>query len=107
VAEKRAGQRDVQGRQQDPNRDWTKQYDESDLKHVLKASDAHNWNDAIKYLDRNGMNDNELTPGETIHMKEDLQQAVKSKASFTDDPKQAYKELRSSTASGAKSRAKR
>jgi hypothetical protein len=105
VADKDIKRDDIaQKQRQDPNRDWTKNYDESDVAHVLKASDAHNWNDAIKYLDRNGMNDNELTPGETIHMKEDLQKAVKGKAGFSGDPKQAYKALRGSSASRSSSK---
>ncbi len=94
----------MQGEKRSSNRDWTKTYDESDLKHVLQVSHAHNWNDAIKYLDEKGMNDNELTPGETISMKTDLQNAVKGRSAFTDDPTKAFKAIRGAQARGGGAR---
>ena len=61
------------------------------MKTVFRRGQWRNWNDAIKWLQENGERDNELTPGETIALVEDLRSLAESKAPFTMDPMEAFK----------------
>ncbi len=55
-------------------RDIHKDYDRSDVEHVFRVAQPKSWEDVDKWLQKNGLTDNELTPGETAHMIADLKE---------------------------------
>lgn len=65
-------------------------YDESDMEVLFGRGSWQSWDDGIDWLRREGMDDNELTPGETEHMKSDLEQLKKDNVEFTDDYRKAF-----------------
>ena len=69
---------------------WQFDYTESDVEALYRRGDWHSWQDEINWLERFGEQDNELTPGETIAMTEDLRSLESRHAPFTSDPDQAY-----------------
>ncbi len=69
---------------------WEFDYREGDMKALYNRGDWHNWQDEINWLQEFGERDNELTPGETVAMVEDLRSLAEAKAPFTTDPSQAY-----------------
>lgn len=72
------------------HRQWTEDYGEGDVKAVLSRGDWRNWNEIIQWLDKKGEQDNELTPGEVIAMREDMQHLREQGASFTSDPSRVF-----------------
>jgi len=77
--------------QPSPHKKYNFDYEQGDMKTVFRRGQWRNWNDAIKWLQENGERDNELTPGETIALVEDLRSLAESKAPFTMDPMEAFK----------------
>jgi len=73
------------------NKKWSFDYGQGDVKALYKRGDWHNWQEEIGWLQQYGERDNELTPGETVAMCEDLRSLMKSGVTFTNDPGQAYK----------------
>lgn len=79
----------------DPNsREMQKDYEQSDVAHVLRKREWHSYDEMIRWLDKEGDNDRRLTPGEVSHMVEDLTRLKKSKREFISDPDQLYRELK-------------
>jgi hypothetical protein len=72
------------------NKDMRKEYAESDVEVLFRRGEWRNWDDAINWLEQNGDSDNELTPGETIAMKEDLSELRKRGEKFFGDPRKVY-----------------
>jgi hypothetical protein len=70
------------------------------MKVLFNRGQWRSWDDAIGWLQRRGMNDNELTPGEVNHMKEDIGCLSKDHVRFTGDYRQAYRLARQHCAHG-------
>ncbi len=68
----------------------TKDYAASDLKLVFEHSHPHTWNDALKWVESEGVGNARLTPGEVDAMKEDLQKMKDDHVPFTDNYEKAY-----------------
>lgn len=77
--------------QPSPHKKYNFDYEPGDMRTVFRRGQWRNWNDAIKWLQENGERDNELTPGETIALVEDLRSLAEAKAPFTMDPGEAFK----------------
>ena len=58
--------------QDSPHKKWQYDYGMGDMKALYRRGDWHNWQEEIRWLENHGEADNELTPGETIAMVEDL-----------------------------------
>ncbi|RJQ52315.1 MAG: hypothetical protein C4521_10600 [Actinobacteria bacterium] len=76
--------------EQKTSRDMMKDYDESDMQVLFRRGQWQSWRQAIDWLESQGLDDNELTPGEVKHMLEDLQQLERENVSFSSDPMQAH-----------------
>jgi hypothetical protein len=72
-----------------------KQYEETDLAHVLGRRDWRDWDELISWLREQGDNDRRLTPGEVKHMVEDLSRLKEQGVPFTKDPHTLYQAARS------------
>ena len=59
----------------------------SDMQVLYRLGSWHNWDEAIHWLETKGEQDNELTPGETVAMTEDLRKLKSKGAKFTSDAK--------------------
>lgn len=70
------------------NRKVEKDYDASDVKHLLDVQSWKNYDEMIGWLKRKGYNDNELTPGEVDYLLQDLNRLKDRKAGFISDPDQ-------------------
>jgi hypothetical protein len=68
----------------------TKDYDVSDLKLVFNHCNPSNWQDALDWLEDEGVGNAKLTPGEVDAMKEDIQSLIDNNTPFTSDFQQAY-----------------
>jgi len=75
-------------------RDIHKDYEKSDLEHVYRTAQPKSWQDIDSWLQKNGLRDNELTPGETAHMLADLKEVEKAKVPFTANPDEAVSVLK-------------
>jgi hypothetical protein len=75
-------------------RNLQKDYDISDVEHLMRVRAWRNYTEMIDWLKRDGYDDNELTPGEVDHLVGDLSRAVQRKTEFTSDPQRLYKELK-------------
>lgn len=71
-----------------------KVYDESDVEVVYRRGDWHGWGQMRRWVERQGEQDNELTPGEVHHLGEDILCLQDENVGFVDDPHQAYALLR-------------
>ncbi len=65
-------------------------YDLSDMQVVFRRGHWQSWDDVIRWLETEGEADNELTPGETIAITEDLRRVRDAGIPFTNDPHKAY-----------------
>ena len=65
-------------------------YTQSDVQVVLRRGRWHDWGEMIHWLETEGEKDNELTPGETIAMTEDLRMVHDGGDQFTNDPQRVY-----------------
>lgn len=97
MAEKRKGssQRNKEGMnpRESGHESWSRNYGEGDIKVVLSRGDWHNWNDVINWLDQSGEQDNELTPGEAIELRDDFRRLKNEGESFTKDPHRIFQML--------------
>lgn len=75
-------------------RNMEKDYDVSDIQHVMRVRSWRSYDDMIGWLRHDGMDDNELTPGEVEHMIEDLSRLKQQKKELITDPDQLYKALK-------------
>ncbi len=75
-------------------RNISKDYDASDVEHVYRVCHPSNWEQMDKWLQKNGLTDNELTPGETAHLIADLKEVEKAKIPFSANPSEAANVLR-------------
>lgn len=73
------------------DRQWQKDYTALDVEAVFRRATPSRWGDVVKWLEQNGDPSNELTPGESVAMKEDFQKLEKSGHQFTDNPDHALK----------------
>lgn len=81
---------------EDPNSDrMQKDYEPSDVAHVLRKREWHNYDEMIKWLEQEGDNDRRLAPGEVSHMIQDLSKLKQRKAQFITEPDRLYQELKS------------
>ncbi|HEX5595426.1 MAG TPA: hypothetical protein VFX61_05285 [Micromonosporaceae bacterium] len=67
-------------------RNTTKDYDASDVKHLMDVKSWKNYDEMIAWLKRDGYDDNELTPGEVDHLLQDLNRIKQKKTEFITDP---------------------
>lgn len=70
-----------------------KQYDASDVEAVYRRGDWHDWGQVRRWIEREGEQDNELTPGEVHHLGEDIRCLQDDGVGFVPDPRQAYQVL--------------
>lgn len=66
-----------------PNKDMEQSYTSSDLEVLFRRGEWRSWKEAIDWLKDHGEADNELTPGEVIAMKQDLEQLAQQGKPFT------------------------
>ncbi|HEX2924115.1 MAG TPA: hypothetical protein VHS06_12565 [Chloroflexota bacterium] len=69
---------------------WEHKYDLSDMQAVYRRGHWNSWDEIIGWLKAHGEGDNELTPGETAAIVEDLQGVRDARVPFTNDPRKAY-----------------
>ncbi len=69
---------------------WAFDYGPGDMEAVYHRGQWHSWQDIISWLEKYGERDNELTPGETVALAEDVRSLLSSGGAFTSDWKQAY-----------------
>ncbi len=74
------------------HKQWQEDYTLSDMQVVYRRTNPKSWDDMIKWLEKYGESDNELTPGETIALTQDLRSLKQSHISFTDNPEKAFSE---------------
>jgi hypothetical protein len=72
------------------NKSWRHKYDLSDMEAVYRRGQWHSWDDIINWLETYGEADNELTPGETVAIVEDLRSVRDARVPFTNKPSEAY-----------------
>lgn len=85
-------EQDVQGVEvkKTGNKQWERDYGEGDIEVVLSRGDWQDWDDAINWLEENGEQDNELTPGEAVAMAEDLRDLRDQGEPYSNDPNEVY-----------------
>jgi RNA polymerase-interacting CarD/CdnL/TRCF family regulator len=71
-----------------------KDYDASDVQHLLRVKPWRSYDEMIDWLRREGDADNELTPGEVGHLIDDLSRMRQRKKDMISDPNQLYQELK-------------
>jgi hypothetical protein len=76
------------------SRAMEKDYEESDLQHVLRRQEWKNWDEVISWLREEGDNDRRLTPGEVKHMVQDLSRVKEQGEPFTKDAHQIFEKAR-------------
>lgn len=69
---------------------WEHRYSLSDMEVVYRRGHWNSWDEIIGWLEAHGEADNELTPGETVAITEDLRSVRDAKVPFTTDPRKAY-----------------
>lgn len=69
-------------------KDWSKGYHISDMETLFSRGDWASYDDVIKWLEDKGEQDNELTPGEVVAMKEDLENLKKKGVEFSKNPRE-------------------
>ena len=71
-----------------------RKYSQSDVEVLFRRGHWKSWDETIQWLETQGERDNELTPGETIAMTEDLRQVRNSGEQFTNDPTRVHQLMR-------------
>jgi hypothetical protein len=71
-----------------------KDYEQSDVKHLLKVRRWHSYDEIIDWLRREGDADSKLTPSEVGHLVDDLSRLRKRRAEFITDSTRLYHELK-------------
>lgn len=78
-----------------PNsRAMQKDYEQSDVAHMLRKREWHSYDEMIKWLEREGDSDPRLTPSEVSHLVQDLSKLKQRKAQFIKEPDRLYQELK-------------
>lgn len=72
------------------NKQWQFDYQQGDMKALYNRGEWHSWRDEINWLQEHGERDNELTPGETVAMVEDLRSLAGAGAPFAMSADRAY-----------------
>jgi hypothetical protein len=71
-----------------------KDYDQSDVAHLLRKANPRSFDDILAYLNRVGASDSRLTPSEVARMTEDTTRLKQRKQEFIDDPVRLYREMK-------------
>jgi hypothetical protein len=71
-----------------------KDYEQSDVKHLLKVRRWRGYDEMIDWLRRDGDADSKLTPSEVGHLVDDLSRLRHSGTAFITDPTRLYDELK-------------
>jgi hypothetical protein len=71
-----------------------KDYEQSDVKHLLKVRRWRSYAEMIDWLRRDGDADSKLTPSEVGHLVEDLSRLQRRGTGFITDPTTLYGELK-------------
>lgn len=81
----------------DPNSNaMEKDYDVTDIERLMSKQDWRNYDDMIKWLQKEGDADRRFTPGEVRHMIDDLSRAKTSGRPLAKNPEQLFKQLKGS-----------
>ncbi len=71
-----------------------KDYEQSDVTHLLKIRQWHGYGEMVDWLRREGDADSRLTPSEVGHLVDDLSRLHRRTTEFITDPIRLYRELR-------------
>lgn len=71
-----------------------KDYEQSDVKHLLKVRRWHSYDEIIDWLLREGDADSRLTPSEVGHLVDDLSRLRTRRSEFITDSTRLYHELK-------------
>jgi hypothetical protein len=71
-----------------------KDYDQSDVEHLVRVRDWHDWDELLDWLRREGDDDKRLTPGEVRALVRDAERARDRRAPFSLDVDRLWTELR-------------
>lgn len=71
-----------------------KEYDLTDVQAVYQRGVWHSWSSLRRWIENEGLVDDELTHAEVQHIGEDLKNLEAEGVAFTDDPDQAFHLLR-------------
>ncbi|MGH2457406.1 MAG: hypothetical protein ACRDIY_00890 [Chloroflexota bacterium] len=78
-----------------PARKVYRDYQEGDVGDAFERGHPSTWSDLINLLERDGLADEQLTPGEMAHMIADAKQSSKDNVPFPHGPLQAYRVMKS------------
>lgn len=70
-----------------------KEYDRSDVEHVVGLRDWRDWDELLDWLRQEGDDDNELTPGEVRNLAQDVEAAKQRGAQFDANTDSVWSEL--------------
>jgi hypothetical protein len=73
-----------------------KDYDVTDIERLMGKRDWRNYDDVIKWLQKEGDADRRFTPGEVKHMIDDFSRMRGSGKPMTQNPEQLFKQLKGS-----------
>lgn len=71
-----------------------KDYEQSDVEHLMRVRQWRSYPEMIGWLERDGDADPRLTPGEVKHLVEDLSRLHQRRTHFIADPGELYRELK-------------
>ena len=71
-----------------------KDYEQSDVKHLMKVRRWHSYDEIIDWLRREGDADSKLTPYEVGHLVDDLSRLRRQQTEFITDSTRLYHELK-------------
>ncbi|MEV1288018.1 hypothetical protein [Micromonospora sp. NPDC049679] len=71
-----------------------KDYDQSDVEHLLRKRPWRSYDEMIGWLEQEGDEDRRFTPGEVARMVQDLSRLKERKAQFTTDPERLCREMK-------------
>lgn len=75
------------------NQNNPREYDRSDVEHVMRVQDWHNWGELEKWLRTSGDDDDELTFEEVRHLAQDVARARYRGAEFWPETEKVWQEL--------------
>lgn len=81
------------------DKNWTMDYRESDVGQLFrdysrrKGSAPKNWQDLMQFDEAEGAGEWHITPGEAVALKQDMEEAMKHNAPFSDDPNKVFQEM--------------
>jgi hypothetical protein len=71
-----------------------KDYDQSDVAHLLRKASPHSFEEMIRWLNRVGASDSRLTPSEVAKMTQDASKLQQRGQEFIEDPVQLYRAMK-------------